>query len=178
MYKRINLFLQRFFKPSTIFKTLFNIAPMYRRTGGKIVEASEDMSKVVVRIKYSWRNVNYMGTMFGGSMFSATDPIYMIQYNEMLGHEYVVWDKSASIQFKRPAKENIYVDFIVTEENIKEAKQKAEEFGSYTFMQSTDLTNKDKTVVFATIEKEIYVATKEHYRKRRAEKQKENSITP
>lgn len=167
MYKRINLFLQRFFKKSTIFKSLFNISPMYRRSCGRIIQTSEDMSYVLVRIKLSWRNVNYNGSIFGGSLFSATDPIYMIQYIELLGHDYVVWDKSAKIYFKKPARETVYAEFVVTPSEVEEVKQQVELNGAYTFNKEVNITNKDKTIVYAIAEKEIYVATKAHYQNRR-----------
>lgn len=168
MYKRINLFLQRFFKKSTIFKNLFNYSPMYKRSCGKIIKTTEDMSLVLVRIKLSWRNVNYNGSMFGGSLFSATDPIYMIQFIELLGHDYVVWDKSAKIQFKKPARETVYAEFVVTPSELDEVKQKVEANGSYTFDKEVMITSKDKSVVYAIAEKEIYVATKEYYKNRKS----------
>ena len=171
MYRKINLFLQRFLKKSTIFKTLFNISTLYRRTSGRIMEATEDMSRVKVRIKFSWKNVNYNGSMFGGSMSAATDPIFMIQYNELLGGEYVVWDKTAKIQFKRPAKQDVWADFVVDVAELDEIKQLVAENGSYTFFKSVNLTGKDKRMIFATVEKEIYIASREHYKQRKAEKE-------
>ena len=52
-------------------------------------------------------------------MFSAVDPIPMVQLINILGDEYVVWDKSAEIFFKRPAKENLYAEFIYTPKEIE-----------------------------------------------------------
>lgn len=170
MYKKINLFLQKFISKSTIYKYLFNLSPMYRRTCGRIIHVTDDLSCITVRIRLSYKNINYNGSMFGGSLFSATDPIFMIQFNELLGHKYVIWDKTAKIQFKRPAKENVWIDFKVSGEELQNVREQADENGSYTFMKQVDLTNKCKTIVFATVEKEIYVATKEFYKKRQEEK--------
>lgn len=139
------------------------------------MEASDDMSRVLVRIKFSWKNVNYNGSMFGGSMFAATDPIFMIQYNELLGGEYVVWDKSAKIHFKRPAKQHVWADFVVDVSELDEMKQRVAENGSYTFFKSVNLTGKDKRMTFATVEKEIYIASKEHYKQRKAEKERQEA---
>jgi hypothetical protein len=41
----------------------------------------------------SWRTRNYVGTIFGGSMNSAVDPIYMVILIRRLGKDEVVWDK-------------------------------------------------------------------------------------
>jgi|TARA_B110000967_G_C18846531_1_gene542280 acyl-CoA hydrolase len=60
---------------------------------------------VKVRIKLSYKNSNYVGSIFGGSLLSATDPILMVQLINILGNKHVVWDKAAAIKFKRPAKE-------------------------------------------------------------------------
>ncbi|WP_317131224.1 MULTISPECIES: DUF4442 domain-containing protein [unclassified Polaribacter] len=86
---------------------------MYRRTTGKIYEVSDDLCKVNVPIKLSYKDSNYVGSILGGSLFSATDPIFMIQLMNILGANYVVCDKAATIKFKRPAKENCYVNFIL-----------------------------------------------------------------
>jgi len=63
-------------------------------------------------------------------MLSATDLIYMIQLMKILGEDYVVWDKAASIKYKRLGKETIYCEFIFTKEEVehikKEVSQKKE----------------------------------------------------
>lgn len=149
---------------------MFNFVPMYWGTGGKVMNVNDDLSKVTIKIKHNYRTKNYVGAMFGGSLFSACDPIYMIQYNELLDNQYIVWDKSARIQFKRPAREEVWVDFMVEPEELEEIKQKVEENGTLTFTKQVKLTNKDKTVVFAILDKEIYIASKKHYNKRRKKK--------
>ena len=111
MYDALFQFLNRFFKKATLFKTLFNLSPMYRRSCGKILTVSEDLHHVKVVIRLSYKNKNYVGSMFGGSLFAATDPIYMIQLMQILGKEYVVWDKATEIKFKRPVYQNAFVRF-------------------------------------------------------------------
>ncbi|WP_339833997.1 DUF4442 domain-containing protein, partial [uncultured Flavobacterium sp.] len=91
---------------------------MYKRSCGKITFVSDDLFLVKVKIKLSYKNRNYVGSMFGGSLFSATDPIYMIQLMHILGNDYVVWDKSSEIRFKKPAYENAYVAFEFSKEEI------------------------------------------------------------
>ncbi len=99
MYATISKVLSTFLKQSTIFKYGFNISPMYRRSTGKIIEVSEDLFNIKVKIPIGYKNKNYVGSIFGGSLFSATDPIFMIQLMNILGNDYVVWDKSANIKF-------------------------------------------------------------------------------
>lgn len=108
--------------------------------------------------------------MFGGSMFSASDPILMIQYLALLKHEYIVWDKSANIQFKKPAREDVWIEFNVNQKDLDRVIKETDKNGTYTFVQTISLTNKDKSVVFATVDKEIYVATKEYYSQRKKQR--------
>lgn len=63
---------------ASIYKYGFKISPMYRRSTGRIHKVSEDLLSFKVRIKLSYKNSNYVGSIFGGSLFSATDPIFMI----------------------------------------------------------------------------------------------------
>ena len=114
MYKIAFNFLKRFFSESALFKHGFNLSPMYRRSVGKLVFVSKDLYHVQVEIPLNYKNRNYVGAIFGGSMFSATDPIYMIQLIQILGNDYVVWDKAVNTRYKRPAKGTIYGEFIFT----------------------------------------------------------------
>jgi hypothetical protein len=73
-------------------------SPVYRGTGGRLKYIAEDWSEIKLVLPLSWRTRNYVGTIFGGSIYSAVDPIYMLMPIRRLGPEFIVWDKS-SIQF-------------------------------------------------------------------------------
>ena len=122
MYQALTKIGKKFFSDATIFKVGFNISPMYRRSTGRIVDVTKDILRVKVKIPLSYKNRNYVGTIYGGSLFSATDPIFMIQLINILGEKYIVWDQSAEIKYKRPAKKTAYAIFEFTEEEIKEIK--------------------------------------------------------
>ena len=85
-----------------LFKILFNLSPMYRRSGGKVLKVSSDLSYVKIRLALNYKTRNYVGTLYGGHMYSCVDGIYMVQLINILGNSFVVWDKSATIKFKRP----------------------------------------------------------------------------
>src|SRR5688500_1130645 len=102
----------------------FNWFPAYRGTGGRIESISSDWREVKIRIPLSWRTRNYVGTIFGGSLYGALDPIYMIMLIKCLGPGYIVWDKSASIRFRRPGRSTLHATFHLDEavlETIREA---------------------------------------------------------
>src|SRR5262245_57623528 len=105
MGPRIKTYLIRFF---------INICPCIRRTGGRVIFLADDYTRLVVRLKLNWKTRNYVGTIFGGSMYGSTDPFYMLMLIYILGKDYVVWDKGCTIRFLRPCKETVFAEFLIT----------------------------------------------------------------
>jgi acyl-coenzyme A thioesterase PaaI-like protein len=67
---------------------------------------------VDVEMKLRRWNRNYVGTHFGGSLYSMTDPFFMLMPIENLGPEYIVWDKAATIRFKKPGRGKVRASFV------------------------------------------------------------------
>jgi hypothetical protein len=138
----------------------FNRFPAFRGTGGRITYIAGDWREVRLQVPLSRRTRNYVGTIYGGSMYGAVDPIYMVLLIRLLGQEYIVWDKSAAITFKQPGRSTLYARFHVPEEEtaaIKEALQMARSIDrTYTI----DLVD-GSGVIHATIEKVIYIRRKD-----------------
>jgi acyl-coenzyme A thioesterase PaaI-like protein len=88
--------------PFGLYWHIFNWWPALRGTGGRVTRVSEDWTEIDVRIPLNWRTRNYVGTIFGGSMYAASDPYVMLMLMRQLGDGYIVWDKGARITFKRP----------------------------------------------------------------------------
>jgi acyl-coenzyme A thioesterase PaaI-like protein len=170
MYKTLSKALKVFFTDSQIYKYGFNFSPMYRRSTGKIIEVSDDLHFVKIKIPLSYKNKNYVGTIFGGSMLSATDPIYMIQLIHILDDRYVVWDKAASVNYKRPAKETIYGEFVFTKEEIDSIKKEIDSKKEIDIVKNLNLVN-SKSEVIAEISKTIYIANKLFYKEKRKQKE-------
>ena len=82
----------------------FNLWPCYWGTGARVTFIASDWREVHVRLPLSWRTRNYVGTIFGGSLYAAVDPFYMIMLIKNLGPGFVVWDKAASIRFRKPGR--------------------------------------------------------------------------
>lgn len=91
-----------------------NIVPCIRGSGAHVVSISDDFTRLRVKLRLNWRTRNLVGTIFGGSMYAAIDPFYMLMLMRILGSGYVVWDKGCTIRFKRPARETLFADFIST----------------------------------------------------------------
>lgn len=137
----------------------FNFFPAYRGSGARITYIADDFHEIRIKIPLNWRTRNYVGTIFGGSMFSATDPIYMVMLIKILGNEYVVWDKSTNIRFKRPGKETLFAEFKVTQDELDEIRSLLEANRSIDRIYNIELKNKDGKT-HAIIEKTIYIGKK------------------
>lgn len=171
MYRTLTKLLKTFLTDAQIYKHGFNWSPMYRRSTGKIILVSDDLLHIKVKIPFSIKNRNYVGSIFGGSLFSATDPIYMIQLMNILKDDYIVWDKDATIKYKRPAKENVYAEFSFSHEEIKEIKSNVLVKGEFNLVKTLNIVN-TKNIVFAEVSKTIYIASKTFYREKKLKRSK------
>jgi acyl-coenzyme A thioesterase PaaI-like protein len=134
----------------------FNLFPAYRGTGARITYISSDYREVRVRLPLSWRTRNYVGTIFGGSLYGAVDPIYMIMLIKILGPGYAVWDKSATIRFRRPGRGTLFGRFFLPEEEIRTIRELADRRPSIDRLYTVDLADAEG-VVHASFEKTIYI---------------------
>ncbi|GAA4235600.1 DUF4442 domain-containing protein [Postechiella marina] len=169
MYRTLSNIAKRFFTEAQIYKHGFNLSPMYRRSTGRVIEVSGDLLYVKIKIPISYKNRNFVGSIFGGSLFSATDPIYMIQLINILGDNYVVWDKDATIKYKRPAREDVFTEFIFTNEDIEHIKKQVSEHGEYNLVKTPNIVNKDG-ITIAELHKTMYVADKNFYKEKRKQR--------
>jgi len=134
----------------------FYLFACYRGTGGRPRYVAEDWSEVHLDLPLSRRTRNYVGTIFGGSMYSAVDPIYMVMLIRRLGKDYVVWDKAASIQFKKPGRETLQARFAVTDEELAAIRAALETQRSVDRTYLIELKDSSGAVC-ATVEKLIYI---------------------
>lgn len=147
------------------YRFMFNIFPCYRGSGGRVVFISSNWHEIQVRLKLSWRTRNYVGSVFGGSIYGSIDPIYMFQLLKILGKEYIVWDKAATIKFIRPIKTTVYAKFEINNELINEIKLEVSKHGKYIVDLPVEYIDKDK-LVYAISSKHLYIASKDYYKAR------------
>jgi len=134
-----------------------NLWPCYLGTGARVTHIAGDWREVRVRLPLSWRTRNYVGTIFGGSLYAAVDPFYMIMLMKNLGPEVVVWDKAASIRFRRPGRTPLSATFRVDESELIEIRRllRAEPKLDRTYtVQLVDRTG----VVHAEVQKVIHIS--------------------
>jgi len=138
----------------------FNLFPAYRGSGARVLYIAENYRKIRVKIPLSWRTRNYVGTIYGGSMYAGIDPIYMLMLIKTLGTDYIVWDKAANIRFKRPGKETLFADFLITPEELDEIKLLLETEKSVDRIYTVELKDKNGKI-HCLIEKTLYIANKQ-----------------
>ena len=147
---------------TSIRRIAFNFFPAYRRMGGRICFLSDDWKEIHIKLGLNWTTKNYVGTVFGGSIYGALDPIYMVQLINILGREYVVWDKSASIKFIKPITKTVFAKFLIINEILTDIIEKIKLENTYTVNLSAVFEDENK-VVYAEVSKQIYIANKNYY---------------
>ena len=100
-------------------KFLLNIYPPYLGTGIKVKQISSDYREAFVQMKMKWYNRNYLKTHFGGSLYAMTDPFFMLMLIQILGKKYVVWDKSANIDFLKPGISTVTAKFLIANDHLQ-----------------------------------------------------------
>lgn len=134
----------------------FNLIPAFRGTGGVITYIADDWCEVRMKLPLNVMTRNYVGTIYGGSMYGAVDPIYMLMLIKTLGPEYVVWDKAAAIQFKRPGRTTLFARFVIDDGELALIRASLEQQHSIDRVYSVHLTDA-QGVIHASIEKTIYI---------------------
>jgi acyl-coenzyme A thioesterase PaaI-like protein len=134
----------------------FNLFPAYRGTGARVTYIASDWREVRIRLPLSWRTRNYVGTIFGGSLYGAVDPMYMIMLIHILGPGYTVWDKAATIRFQKPGRSTLTARFQLEESEIAEIRRLLETVPSLDRVYSVELMDAAGTV-HASVEKTVYL---------------------
>ena len=144
---------------SRLYRWGFNLFPAYFVTGARITYIAHDFSEVRIKLPLSWQTRNYVGTIFGGSMYAAVDPVYMLMLIKNLGPDYVVWDKSACINFKKPGRSLLFARFVLDDGELDAIRSELTRSHSVDRTYHVELTDKDG-VIHASIEKVIYIRLK------------------
>jgi hypothetical protein len=141
---------------SRLVRWKFNLFPAYRGTGARVAYIAADFREVRIRLPLSWRTRNVVGTIFGGSLYGAVDPMFMIMLIRILGPDYVVWDKVATIRFRKPGRTTLYATFLLDEAEIDAIRAATADGQSVDRTYHVDLVD-EAGVVHVAVEKVIYV---------------------
>lgn len=146
-------------KPSVI-RRLVNLYPPFVGAGIRMTAVSDNFHHLRVELPLTWYNANFVGTQFGGSIYAMTDPFYMMMLIQILGPDYIVWDKAAQIEFIAPGRRRLIVEFHWTEAEIEKVRAVTSNGQKYLFDREV-LVRDDQDQVVARVNKTLYVRKKE-----------------
>ena len=134
---------------------LVNLWPPFAATGIH-VRWGADMKSVDVTMKLRFWNRNFVGTHYGGSLYSMTDPFYMLMLIKNLGPGYVVWDKAASIHFRKPGKGKVRAEFRLTNAQLDDIREQLNTLPKYEPTFAVEVKDEAGEVV-AEVQKVLHI---------------------
>ena len=141
-------------------RRFIRLYPPYLGAGVRATHIAADFRRIEVEMPLRFYNRNYVGTHFGGSLYSMVDPFYMLMLINILGPDYIVWDKAANIRFKKPGKGVMKATFELTQEKIAEIRAAAETQPKVEPQFQVLIKDEEGNVV-AEVDKLLYVKKKE-----------------
>jgi hypothetical protein len=147
-------------KSSHALRRWINFWPPFLGMGIRIQRIAPDMKAVAVEMKLHFWNANYVGTHFGGSLFAMTDPFYMLMLMAKLGRDYIVWDKAATIRYRKPGKGTVRAEFRLSDSQIDDIREKLKTLPKYEPVFSVEVKD-EAGVVIAEVDKVLHVRKKQ-----------------
>ena len=134
----------------------FNLFPAFRGTGARVTYIADDHREVRVEVPLSWRTRNYVGTIFGGSMYGAVDGLHIVMLIKNLGPGYIVWDKAGSVRFRKPGRTTLHARVALPQEEFDVIRAQAASGEAVERVYHVDLTD-SAGIVHAEIEKTLHI---------------------
>ncbi len=113
--------------------------------------------RMVVPKSLLTRNLN--GTTFGGTIFSAADPVYALLYWQIFAREGLavqVWLKSARAEYLKPAASRLALDFTLGDAEVDEARAALFRDGRFVRTYRTEARSGSGEVC-ALLDTEVYI---------------------
>jgi acyl-coenzyme A thioesterase PaaI-like protein len=140
-----------------------NLWPPFLGAGIRVRHIAEDWSEVIVDLRHGLMNRNYVGTHYGGSLFSMTDPFYALMLMHLLGERYLVWDQAASIEFVAPGRGTVTARFALSPQRVDEIRAQAATGEKVLPRFDVEVRDSDSALV-ARVRKTLYVRLKSRFR--------------
>jgi acyl-coenzyme A thioesterase PaaI-like protein len=137
--------------------------PPFLGAGIRLRRMTDDFREAEAELRLRRLNRNAVGTQFGGSLFAMTDPFYAIMLMRNLGSEYLVWDKSASIEYVAPGRGTVRARFELTEARLAQIRAQAAGGDKVLPEFDTDIVNAEDEVI-AKVHRTVYVRLKPKHR--------------
>jgi len=142
-----------------VFRFIINSWPPYLGAAIVVKYIADDWQRIEVGMKLRWYNRNYVKSHFGGSLFSMTDPFYMLMLLRNLGKDYIVWDTAARIKFIQPGRSEVRATFTLDAERLQSIREKAESSEKLLEKFKVRVVDGEGTTV-AVVQKTLYIRKK------------------
>ncbi len=146
----------------------FNLHPAFRGTGGRVFHVAPDLRHIRIRLPHKWNTTNIVGSLYGGSLFAITDGAHPMMLMAALGDGYVIWDKAASIRYKKPGYTTLYADFVLDDAELAAIRAELARTPELERTYTVELKDAQGTV-HTVVERTVYIAEKNHYRQKNTE---------
>lgn len=146
----------------------FNLHPAFRGTGGRVEHVAHDLSHIRIRLPLTWRTKNIVGSLYGGSLFAVTDGVHPMMLMAALGDGVIVWDKAASIRYKKPGYNTLYADFSLDPDEVADIRKSLQQSPELDRTYLVELKDEHGTV-HTVVERTVYIADKNYYRQKPTE---------
>lgn len=155
--------MSAFFTRPAVFRLAMSWYPPYWGSGIRVAEVSPDFRRVVVQMRQHRLNRNAFGTHFGGSLYAMCDPFYVLQLVALLGGDYLIWDKSARIDFLRPGRGTVRAVFEWDEAQLAQIRAQTAGGAKYEPERVVEIRDAQDELV-ARVHKTLYVRRKKQAR--------------
>ena len=121
----------------------FNLFPAYRRSGARVTYIDESLLEVRIRLPLNRATRNLNGTIYGGAIYSAVDPLHAVMLVTKLGPGYRVWTKEARVQFKRQGRTDLVARAALAQAEVDALREEIDRTGKAERDYPIDLTDRD-----------------------------------
>lgn len=154
---------------SRVMRAGFNLHPAFRGTGGRVIFISPDLLQVRVCLPLNRRTRNFVGSLYGGSLFAVTDGVHVAMLLSTLSRDVVVWDKAAAIRYRKPAFCALYADFHLSTSELNQIAADLDEHHETSRKFTIELKDKAGNI-YTVVERMVYIADKAFYKQKLLER--------
>ena len=142
-----------------LFRHMMNWWPPYRGAGIRVTAIAPDWCHVRVELRQRFRNRNYVGTHFGGSLYAMADPFYVLMLYHVLGSDYLIWDQATEIEFLKPGRGVVAAEFHLEAQQVERLRREAADGSKLLPEYLVEIKDGGGEVV-ARVRKRVYVRLK------------------
>lgn len=136
-----------------------NLWPPFLFSGIRVLSVGNDWRHAHVVLRKRWFNRNYVGAHFGGSLFAMTDPFWMLLLMQLLGRNYLVWDKAAEVEFISPGRRDVHARFDIDDALLGVIRAQTADGDKYLHWFVNDIRD-EAGVLVARVRKQVYFRLK------------------